>query len=148
MNEMLWPAAMVKGKEAPFKANWGLLLVPEEMVTLDPTALKVRDRVAMVPSATLPKFSAAGATVNCPGAGAVPVPVSGSGVPEPDALLANEREPETVPLLLGVKATLNETLLPAAIVKGKEAPFMTNCGLLLALEETVTLEPTALKLMD
>jgi len=31
---------------------------------------------------------------------------------------------------------------------GKVAPFRTNCELLLALEETVTLEPTALKLMD
>ena len=86
--------------------------------------------------------------VSCPWAGAVPVPVSDSSVPELDALLANERAPETVPLLWGVKATLNETLWPAAIVKGKVAPFRTNCALLLALEETVTLEPTALKLMD
>jgi hypothetical protein len=78
----------------------------------------------------------------------VPTPVTGTGVDELDVLLANEREPETVPLLWGVKATLNETLLPAAIVKGKEAPFRTKCELLLALEETVTLEPTALKLMD
>jgi hypothetical protein len=76
------------------------------------------------------------------------MPVSGSGVDELDALLANESEPEAVPLPWGVKATLNETLLPAPIVKGKEAPFRTNCELLLALEETVTLEPTALKLMD
>ena len=78
----------------------------------------------------------------------VPTPVSDSGVPELDALLANEREPETVPLLCGVKATLNETLWPVAIVKGKEAPFKTNWELLLALEEIVTFEPTALKLMD
>ena len=40
----------------------------------------------------------------------VPTPVSGSGVDELEALLANEREPETVPLFWGVNATLNETL--------------------------------------
>ena len=57
---------------------------------------------------------------------AVPIPVSDSSVPELDALLVNEREPETVPLLFGVKATLKETLWPATIVKGKEAPFKTN----------------------
>jgi hypothetical protein len=57
---------------------------------------------------------------------AVPIPVSDSSVPELDALLANEREPEMVPLLCGVNATLNETLWPAAIVKGKEAPLKTN----------------------
>jgi len=56
----------------------------------------------------------------------VPTPASGSGVPELDALLASEREPETVPLACGVKATLNETLWPAAIVTGKEAPLSAN----------------------
>jgi len=74
--------------------------------------------------------------------------VSGSAVPELDALLANEREPETAPLLLGVKATLNEMLWPAAIVMGKVAPFKANCEALLTMDETVTLEPTALKLTD
>ncbi len=79
---------------------------------------------------------------------AVPIPVSDSSVPEVDALLVKEREPEAVPLLFGVKATLKETLWPAGIVIGKEAPFMTNWELLLALEEIVTFEPIALKLMD
>jgi len=82
--------------------------------------------VTVVPFGTLPKFREAGVTVSCPGAGAVPVPVSGSAVPELDALLANEREPETVPLFLGVNATLNETLWPAAIVIGRVAPFKAN----------------------
>ena len=79
---------------------------------------------------------------------AVPTPVSDSGVPELEALLANEREPETVPLLCGVKATLSETLWPGITVNGKVAPSRTNWELLLALEEIVTLEPVALKLMD
>jgi hypothetical protein len=87
-------------------------------------------------------------TLYCVAVLLVPIPVSDSSVPELDALLVNEREPETVPLLFGVKATLNETLWPAGIVTGKEAPSNTNWELLLELEEIVTLDPTALKLMD
>jgi hypothetical protein len=35
-------------------------------------------------------------------------------------------------------------LCPVAIVNGKEAPFKTNCELLLLAEDTVTVAPTAL----
>jgi len=86
----------------------------------------VTGRVCVVPTGTLPKFSGAGAIANWPGAGAVPLPESDSGVPELDALLASEREPDTVPLACGVKATLNEAFWPAASVMGKEAPLSTN----------------------
>ena len=60
------------------------------------------------------------------------------------ALLASEREPDSVPLLFGVKATLKDTLWPAAIVNGKLAPFRTNCELLLLADDTVTAAPEAL----
>jgi hypothetical protein len=43
-----------------------------------------------------------------------------------EALLINEREAEAAPLLVGVKATLKDKLCPAAIVKGRVAPFRTN----------------------
>jgi hypothetical protein len=41
LKDMLCPAAIVNGKEAPFKANWELLLFPEDTVTLAPEALRV-----------------------------------------------------------------------------------------------------------
>jgi hypothetical protein len=63
---------------------------------------------------------------------------------ELEALLTNKREPDTVTLLCGVKATLNDTPWPAPIVNGKEAPFKANWELLMAAEETVTLVPAAL----
>jgi hypothetical protein len=37
-NDILWPAAMVNGKEAPFSTNIELLLAAEEMVTFAPVA--------------------------------------------------------------------------------------------------------------
>jgi hypothetical protein len=99
----------------------------------------------MVPTVTLPKFSAAGPTDNCP-VGVVPVPLRGTpGLLE--ALLVNDSDPETVPLPVGVKDTLYEWLCPAGMVTGKEAPTSANWELLLASEDTVTLAPLALKVM-
>jgi len=39
--DLLCPAAIVNGKEAPFRTNWELLLASEDTVTLAPLALKV-----------------------------------------------------------------------------------------------------------
>ena len=64
MNDRLWPAVSVKGKEAPSSTNWELLLLAEDIVTLEPVALRVSGRVSVVPWATLPKFKGAGAMVN------------------------------------------------------------------------------------
>ena len=73
----------------------------------------------------------------------MPTPVRGS-FGEFEAVLVNERDPDTVPLLCGVNATLSEVLLPDAIVRGNEAPVNTNRELLLESEEMVTLPPVAL----
>lgn len=62
-------------------------------------------------------------------------------------MLPNEREPDTVPLLCGVKATLKDTLSPAGIVNGKEGPSRTNWELLLLAEDTLTVAPMALIVM-
>jgi hypothetical protein len=45
---------------------------------------------------------------------------------ELEALLTNVSDPDAVPLLWGLKATLRETLCPAASVIGNDAPFKTN----------------------
>ena len=70
-----------------------------------------------------------------------PVPVSDSVAVE--ALLANERVAEAVPLLCGVKATEYETLWPAAIVVGSDMPLRANSELLLLADVIVTLVPDA-----
>ena len=81
----------------------------------------------MDPTATLPKFSGAGAMLNWPAGAAVPMPVEGTvNDCELEALLTNVRDPDAVPLLWGLKATLRETLCPAASVIGNDAPFRTN----------------------
>ena len=74
---------------------------------------------------------------------AAPMPVRDS-FGEFEAVLVNEREPDVVPLFCGVKATLNDMLLPEGIVKGNEAPVNTNWELLVESEEMVTLPPVAL----
>jgi hypothetical protein len=64
------------------------------------------------------------------------------------ALLANASVPDSAPLLVGVKATLNVTLFPAAMVSGNAAPSRTNCELLLLSDDTVTGAPEALIVID
>jgi hypothetical protein len=92
----------------------------------------------------LPKFTAVGATVNCPAA-VVPVPLRGTLRFGPfEALLVTDSDPETAPLVVGLNAAVNEELCPAAMVNGKETPVRTNCELLLASADTVTLAPLAL----
>jgi len=73
-----------------------------------------------------------------------PVPVTVSVTVELDALLANEMFAEAVPLICGVNLTVNGTLWPAAMLRGKAIPLKANSELLEVAEETVTLEPLAL----
>ena len=61
-----------------------------------------------------------------------------------EALLVSDSAPETVPLLVGLKATFNDELWPAGIVNGKVAPVRTNCELLVVSADTVTLALVAL----
>ena len=84
--------------------------------------------------------------VNCPDVVVVvPVPLRGMVSLKPfEALVVNDSAPETVPLLVGLKATLNDELCPAGIMNGKETPFRINCEPLVASADTVTLAPVAL----
>src|ERR1700727_1878732 len=80
-NETLWPDAMVSGNETPAIANCELLLETDETVTLPPVALRVEDWVVVVPTSTLPKLMAVGATVSCPVVS--PVPLKGTFIETP-----------------------------------------------------------------
>jgi len=79
---------------------------------------------------------------------AAPAPVSDSTAGELPALLTKESFPVALPELLGEKITPKETLLPAAMVSGKETPVTVNSGLVVDAEETTTLDPAALSVAD
>src|SRR5580700_5538159 len=63
---------------------------------------------------------------------------------ELEALLAKETVPEAAPVACGVNVTVNCTLLPTAIVTGKDSPLRVNSELLTLADVTVTLAPVAL----
>lgn len=79
--------------------------------------------------------------------GGVPVPPNESPG-EFEALLAKETAPAAAPLACGVNATVNCTLLPAAIVSGKDSPLRVNSELLISADVTVTLAPVALRVAE
>ena len=66
---------------------------------------------------------------------AAPVPDSASTAGELVALLANERVPAAAPELFGEKSTVIATLLPAAMVTGKDIPLTVNSELVVVAEE-------------
>jgi hypothetical protein len=64
------------------------------------------------------------------------------------ALLVKVRVPLTAPVAVGVKVTVNGTLLPAAIVVGSDSPLMVNAPLLELPAVTVTLAPVAVSVPE
>jgi len=72
VNETLFPAAMMKGKETPLTLNSELLTVAEDTVTDFPLALKDALMLLLLPTVTLPKLSTEGVAVNCPAVPPVP----------------------------------------------------------------------------
>lgn len=59
-------------------------------------------------------------------------------------MVTNVALAEAVPLAWGVKVTVKGALWPAGMVNGNESPLRANSEVLVAAEETVTLEPVAL----
>src|SRR5437899_846546 len=74
-----------------------------------------------------------------------PLPVIDSIVGEFEALLTKEMLAVSVPLAWGVKVKANDALWPAASVNGNDTPLRVNSELLEVAEETLTLEPAALR---
>ena len=63
-------------------------------------------------------------------------------------MLANVSVALAAPAVEGLKVTVNGTLLPAAIVTGRDNPLTLNCELFEVAAVTVTSAPLALKLAD
>ena len=140
---------MVKGKETPVTTKCELLLASEDTVTEAPVALIVTACVSVEPTLTLPKFTLEGLMLNCPAVVVVPSPSKNTFTFGSDALLFNCADPLTVPLPVGLKATLNVTLWPAGIVNGTDTgPLITNSLLLPKSDATVTLPPAAVIVID
>lgn len=138
----LWPAAKVSGNVIPPRRNSELLIDPEEIVTLDPLALIVPDWVDVLPTVTVPKLAAVGASVNWPFA-----------VPDPDrpitrlgfeALEAIEMLPVTPPAAVGENEAANDRLCPGFSVAGRVNPLIENPAPVTLACDKLTLEPPEL----
>jgi hypothetical protein len=110
VNEALWPAAIVMGKDRPPRLNSGLEEVAEEIFTLDPVAVSMAVRVLLVRMVTLPKFKAVGLEVNRPAE--MPVPAKAIFRTEFEAFETTAILPLVLPPTRGVKRTLKVTLCP------------------------------------
>jgi hypothetical protein len=123
LNCWLCPAAIVNGVDGkPEIENAVPVTVLLVMVMLAPTAVKVPlFDVLVVPSGTEPKLKLDGFKVR---PAPVPDKVAGDGVFE--ALLVNDKLPETLPVIEGAKAILKLALWPDVIVNGKAIPLSMN----------------------
>jgi len=110
----LCPAGMVAGRLRPSRVNSELDDPSDEMVTAPFEAVSVACRLALEPTATLPKFSVAGVTPST-GTGlplATPVPVRSIESGEFAAVLWSVMTPLVDPLAVGLKMTGNSRLAP------------------------------------
>lgn len=78
---------------------------------------------------------------------AIPLPERASVEVEFDALLTKDAVAEEEPLFCGLKVTVNDALLPAAMVRGSCGPLRVNSLLLVPAEDTVTLDPLAVMVL-
>src|SRR5208282_172558 len=113
------PEVMVTGRVSPRMVNSELVARSEEMVTEPLVAESIACWVAVEPTGTLPKFSAAGLIPSRRFAFVTPFPMTFIARGESGALLTRLREPSAYPKAAGVKITGNRTLAPGAISAGK-----------------------------
>jgi hypothetical protein len=142
LNDVLWPAVKVKGKDRPLKLNPLPLAVAAEIVRLEPPVLvSVLDKLVLLPTWTLPKARLVGLAVSVPCV--TPVPDSAMLKLGFEAFEAMLTLPLAAPLVVGEKSTVNDVLWPAVNVKGKDRPLRLNPVPLVAAE-IVTVDPPVL----
>jgi hypothetical protein len=118
----LCPAAILSGKDIPLRANSEVPVLAEEMVTLEPLALRVAVMLLLCPTTTLPKLSVAGLMVNWPAA--VPVPDSEIARLGFEAFETTEMLPLKLPADVGAKTPPKVKLCPGIRVIGRLSPLM------------------------
>lgn len=138
VNDALWLAAIVAGRDNPPRLNSGLVEVAEETVTLDPVAVRVAVSVLLVPRVTLPKSKAVALEVNWPPE--MPLPdrvIIKAGF---EAFEAIAIPPLVLPTTFGVKRTLKVTLCPLFRLKGRLKPLKLNPSPVTVACEIVTVD--------
>lgn len=157
--EILFPAGTVTGNEMPLNVYpWPVWSTVETCTSELPAVSVPFFAVLLLPTATLPKFMAAGATLSCPAAGADPLPVREMVAAESDALEEIARLPVAEPTVRGLNDNTIVALVPGAIENGtdgeetipKASPVSASCDtvivsdleLLLTVKELVWLLPT------
>jgi len=123
-----WPGCSVSPDSPPIMLNPEPEIVPPLVVSAEFPALEtLRESEPLCPTNTFPKFIAVGLTCSVPVA-VTPVPDSETvrGTVLPDALKLIDAEPETAPVFVGLKDTLNVELLPALICAPSARPDRLN----------------------
>jgi hypothetical protein len=138
VNDTLWPAEIILGKDSPPRLNTELVVVADETVTLDPVAVRVAVRVLLVPTATLPKLKAVALEFSWPAE--MPVPDRAIVSEEFEAFETTVILPLVLPPAFGVKRTVNVTLSPSSRLKGRSKPLKLNPAPVTVVCEIVTLE--------
>ena len=138
LKDALWPAARVNGSVTPLRVNSVLLEVADEMVTLEPVALRVTGRLFVVPIVTLLKFWLAGDSFKW--AEAVPPPEREIESDGSEALDTTEMLPFTLPAPVGAKTAPKVKLCPGVRVSGMLRPLTLNPAPDALTWETVKLE--------
>ena len=143
LNDLLAPAARVKGNVRPVTLNPFPVAVACEIVTLDPPLLvTVSERVCVASTRTLPKLKLGLVAASVPAVVAVPDnEIESVGL---EASLVRVILPVGVPAVVGANITLNDLLAPAAKVKGKVIPLRLNPVPEAVACEMVTLDPPLL----
>jgi hypothetical protein len=144
VNDVLWPAVNVKGKDAsPLKLNPLPLAVAAEIVRLEPPVLvRVSDKLVLFPTWTLPNARLVGLAPKVPCV--TPVPASGMlklGFDPLDVILTL---PLAAPLVVGEKSTVKDVLCPAVSVTGGASPLKLNPVPLALAAEIVSVVPPVL----
>ena len=138
VTDVLWPGAIVVGRDIPPRRNSELVEVTEERVTLDPVAVRVAFRVFLVPTVTLPKFKSVALGVNWPAE--MPVPERGIVRFGFEAFESTVMPPLALPSAFGLNPTLKVTLCPLSRLKGRLNPVKPNAAPVMLACEMVTME--------
>jgi hypothetical protein len=143
VNVTLWFAARLRGNDNPLMVKAAPVTLACEIVTLEPPVLvTVSERLALLPTCTLPNPSEEGFGDKVPCV--APVPDKGMlklGFEPLDVMVT---VPLADPLALGAKTTVNDVLWPALNVKGRLRPLRLKPLPLAAAAEIVRLEPPLL----
>jgi hypothetical protein len=143
VNEVLWPAVNVKGKDRPFRLNPLPLAVAAEIVRLDtPVLVSVSDKLVLLLTWTLPNARLVGVEVSVPCV--TPVPDSGRFMAGLEPSEVNAALPLKVPADCGAKTTEKVALWLAPSVRGKVKPLRVKLLPVRVAWETVRLDPPEL----